>query len=130
MADGLWLPRGEREPLPNRRTAETIKANVGGQTIYTQPGLYPDGRVGEVFIRVSRQGSLVRSLYEAFAISTSMGLQYGAPLEAFVERFTGTMFDPSGLVMGHDRIKQTTSMLDYIFRELAITHLERDDLAD
>ena len=119
----------ERERLPDRRKGYTQKAIVGGHKVYLRTGEYEDGRIGEVFIDMHKEGAAFRSLMNNFAIAISIGLQYGVPLEEFVEAFTFTRFEPSGLVEGNDTIKMSTSILDYIFRELAVSYLSRNDLA-
>jgi len=119
----------ERERLPQRRKGYTQKAIVGGHKVYLRTGEYEDGRAGEIFIDMHKEGAAFRSLMNNFAIAISIGLQYGVPLEEFVEAFTFTRFEPAGLVIGNDSIKNATSVLDYIFRELAISYLGRNDLA-
>jgi ribonucleoside-diphosphate reductase alpha chain len=119
----------QRERLPNRRFGYNQKARVGGQKIYLRTGDYPDGRVGEIFIDMHKEGATFRSLMNNFAIAVSLGLQYGVPLEEFVDAFTATRFEPAGLVEGNDKITRATSILDYIFRELAVSYLGRGDLA-
>jgi ribonucleoside-diphosphate reductase alpha chain len=119
----------EREKLPNRRIGYTQKAIVGGHKVYLKTGNYPDGRLGEIFIDMHKEGAAFRSVMNALAISVSVGLQYGVPLEEFVEAFTFFRFEPSGFVQGHDRVKSATSVLDYVFRDLAIEYLGRNDLA-
>ena len=124
------LQRGERETLPNRRSGYTQKAKVGGHTIYIHTGEFAgDGRLGELFIDTAKDGAAFRSLMNCFAIATSIGLQYGVPLERFVDAFVFTKFEPMGMVQGHDRIKFSNSIIDYIFRELAISYLGREELA-
>ncbi|MEM1401334.1 MAG: vitamin B12-dependent ribonucleotide reductase, partial [Pseudomonadota bacterium] len=118
-----------RNRLPDRRKGYTQKAVVGGHKVYLRTGEYEDGSIGELFIDMHKEGAAFRSLMNNFAISVSIGLQYGVPLEEFVEAFTFTRFDPSGIVTGNDAIKMSTSILDYIFRELAISYLGRNDLA-
>jgi ribonucleoside-diphosphate reductase alpha chain len=118
-----------RERLPQRRKGYTQKAIVGGHKVYLRTGEYEDGRVGEIFVDMHKEGAAFRSLMNNFAIAISIGLQYGVPLEEFVEAYTFTRFEPSGLVEGNDAIKMSTSVLDYIFRELAISYLGRNDLA-
>ena len=118
----------EREKLPHRRKGYTQKATVGGHKVYLRTGEYEDGRIGEVFIDMHKEGAAFRSLMNNFAIAVSIGLQYGVPLEEFVEAFTFTRFEPQGIVTGNDAIKMSTSILDYTFRELAISYLDRDDL--
>ena len=119
----------EREKLPDRRKGYTQKAVVGGHKVYLRTGEYEDGRIGEIFIDMHKEGAAFRSLMNNFAISISLGLQYGVPLEEYVDAFTFTRFEPAGLVQGNDAIKNATSILDYIFRELAISYLGRNDLA-
>ncbi len=119
----------ERERLPQRRKGYTQKAIVGGHKVYLRTGEYEDGRPGEIFIDMHKEGAAFRSLMNNFAIAISIGLQYGVPLEEFVEAFTFTRFEPAGLVIGNDSIKNATSVLDYIFRELAVSYLGRNDLA-
>jgi ribonucleoside-diphosphate reductase alpha chain len=119
----------EREKLPGRRKGYTQKATVGGHKVYLRTGEYDDGRLGEIFIDMHKEGAAFRSLMNNFAIAISLGLQYGVPLEEYVDAFTFTRFEPAGLVQGNDTIKNATSILDYIFRELAVSYLERHDLA-
>ncbi len=119
----------EREKLPQRRKGYTQKAIVGGHKVYLRTGEYEDGRIGEIFIDMHKDGAAFRSLMDAFAIAISMGLQYGVPLDEFVDAFTFTRFEPAGMVIGNDSIKNATSILDYIFRELAVSYLGRHDLA-
>ena len=119
----------ERRRLPQRRKGYTQKAIVGGHKVYLRTGEYEDGNLAEMFIDMHKEGSAFRSLMNNFAIAISIGLQYGVPLEEFVEAFTFTRFEPSGMVEGNDAIKMATSILDYIFRELAISYLGRNDLA-
>ena len=119
----------ERRRLPNRRKGYTQKAVVGGHKVYLRTGEYEDGRIGEIFIDMHKEGAAFRSLMNGFAIAVSIGLQYGVPLEEFVEAFAYTRFEPSGPVQGNDTVKMASSVLDYIFRELAISYLDRTDLA-
>ncbi|HET7085011.1 MAG TPA: vitamin B12-dependent ribonucleotide reductase [Rhizomicrobium sp.] len=119
----------ERERLPHRRKSYTQKAIVGGHKVYLHTGEYEDGRLGEIFIDMHKEGAAFRSLMNNFAIAISVGLQYGVPLEEFVEAFTFTRFEPAGIVIGNDSIKSATSVLDYIFRELGVSYLGRTDLA-
>ncbi|HEX4159159.1 MAG TPA: vitamin B12-dependent ribonucleotide reductase [Rhizomicrobium sp.] len=119
----------ERERLPQRRKGYTQKAVVGGHKVYLRTGEYEDGRPGEIFIDMHKEGAAFRSLMNNFAIAISIGLQYGVPLEEFVEAFTFVRFEPAGIVIGNDSIKNATSILDYIFRELGISYLGRSDLA-
>jgi ribonucleoside-diphosphate reductase alpha chain len=119
----------ERAKLPGRRKGYTQKATVGGHKVYLRTGEYEDGQLGEIFIDMHKEGAAFRSLMNNFAIAISLGLQYGVPLEEYVEAFTFTRFEPAGLVQGNEAIKNATSILDYIFRELAVSYLERHDLA-
>jgi ribonucleoside-diphosphate reductase alpha chain len=119
----------DRERLPDRRKGYTQKAIVGGHKVYLRTGEYEDGRLGEIFIDMHKEGAAFRSLMNNFAIAISLGLQYGVPLEEYVEAFTFTRFEPAGFVQGNDAIKNATSVLDYVFRELAISYLGRADLA-
>ena len=121
--------RQARERLPERRKGYTQKANVGGHKVYLRTGEYEDGKIGEIFIDMHKEGAGFRAMMNNFAIAISVGLQYGVPLEEFVDAFTFTRFDPAGMVQGNDSIKSATSILDYIFRELAISYLDRTDLA-
>ncbi len=120
--------RAYRKRLPGRRSGYTQKAIIGGHKIYLRTGEYKDGTLGEVFLDMYKEGAAFRSLMNSFSIAISLGLQYGVPLEEFVDAFTFTKFEPNGGVCGHDRIKMSTSVIDYIFRELAITYLDRHDL--
>jgi ribonucleoside-diphosphate reductase alpha chain len=119
----------ERKRLPERRKGYTQKAIVGGHKVYIRTGEYEDGKLGEIFIDMHKEGAAFRSLMNNFAIAISIGLQYGVPLEEYVEAFTFTRFEPNGIVEGNDVIKMATSILDYIFRELAVSYLGRNDLA-
>ncbi|MGL4636865.1 MAG: vitamin B12-dependent ribonucleotide reductase, partial [Beijerinckiaceae bacterium] len=119
----------EQEKLPTRRKGYTQKAKVGGHTVFLRTGEYEDGRIGEIFIDMNKEGATLRALLNNFAIAISLGLQYGVPLEEYVEAFTFTKFEPAGMVQGNDTIKMASSILDYIFRELAISYLGRNDLA-
>ncbi|MBC7745126.1 MAG: vitamin B12-dependent ribonucleotide reductase, partial [Flavobacterium sp.] len=118
----------EKKSLPHRRTGFTQKAAVGGQTIFVRTGEYEDGTLGEIFVDMHKEGATFRSLMNCFAIAISVGLQYGVPLEEFVDKFTFTRFEPSGMVSGHANIKSSTSMIDYIFRMLGYEYLGREDL--
>ncbi|MFQ5618889.1 MAG: vitamin B12-dependent ribonucleotide reductase [Rhodospirillales bacterium] len=120
---------GERKRLPQRRKGYTQKAIVGGHKVYLRTGEYDDGSLGEIFLDMHKEGAAFRSLMNNFAIAISIGLQYGVPLEEFVEAFTFTRFEPSGIVEGNDSVKMATSVIDYIFRELAVSYLGRTDLA-
>jgi ribonucleoside-diphosphate reductase alpha chain len=117
-----------REKMPDRRTGYTQKAVVGNHKVYLHTGEYADGRLGEIFIDMHKEGAAFRSLMNNFAIAISLGLQYGVPLEEYVEAFTFTRFEPAGFVQGNERIKNATSILDYVFRELAISYLGRTEL--
>jgi ribonucleoside-diphosphate reductase alpha chain len=119
----------KRRRLPDRRAGYTQKAKIGGHTVYIRTGEYEDGNVGELFLDMHKEGAAFRSLMNCFAIAVSLGLQHGVPLEEFVEAFVFTRFEPNGMVTGNPRIKMSTSLIDYIFRELAITYLDRQDLA-
>jgi ribonucleoside-diphosphate reductase alpha chain len=118
-----------RQRLPNRRKGYTQKAKIGGHAVYLHTGEYADGRLGEIFIDMHKEGAAFRSLMNNFAMAISLGLQHGVPLDEFVEAFTFTRFEPNGIVIGNEAIKNSTSILDYIFRELAISYQGRDDLA-
>ncbi|MGD8747859.1 MAG: vitamin B12-dependent ribonucleotide reductase [Balneolaceae bacterium] len=118
-----------RQRLPNRRSGYTQKVKIGGQSVYLRTGEYENGQLGEIFIDMHREGAAFRSLTNCFAIAISLGLQHGVPLEEFVDAFVFTKFEPSGTVSGSPHVKMTTSVIDYIFRELAVTYLGRDDLA-
>ncbi len=119
----------QRRRLPDRRRGYTQKATVGGHKVFLRTGEYEDGNVGELFIDMHKEGAAFRSLMNSFAIAVSVGLQHGVPLEKFVDLFVFSRFEPSGLVTGNDRIKMATSVIDYIFRELAVSYLGRDELA-
>ncbi len=121
--------QARRRRLPQRRRGFTQKASVGGHKVYLRTGDYEDSSIGEIFLDMHREGAAFRSLMNCFAIAVSLGLQYGVPLEEYVDAFVFTRFEPSGIVSGHDRIKMATSVIDYIFRELAITYLGRNELA-
>src|SRR5690606_10451322 len=118
----------EKKNMPAKRRGFTQKASVGGQTIYVRTGEYEDGTLGEIFVDMHKEGATFRSLMNCFAIAVSVGLQYGVPLEEFVDKFTFTRFEPSGMVSGHDNIKTATSIIDYIFRMLGYEYLDRADL--
>lgn len=119
----------KRRRLPDRRTGYTQKAKINGNTVYIRTGEYENGQIGEIFIDMHKEGAAFRSLLNNFAIAISLGLQHGVPLEEFVDAFVFTRFEPSGVVTGNERIKMATSVIDYIFRELAVTYLGRGDLA-
>ena len=119
----------KRFSMPDRRKGYIQKASVGDHKVYLHTGEYEDGKIGEIFIDTSKEGELVKALMNNFAIAISLGLQYGVPLDEFVNAYVDTKFEPSGKVYGNDRIISATSILDYIFRELAISYLNREDLA-
>ncbi len=121
--------RASRQKLPERRKGYTQKAVVGGHKVYLRTGEYADGNLGEIFLDMHKEGAGFRAMMNNFAIAVSVGLQYGVPLEEFVDAFTFTKFEPAGMVQGNDSIKSATSILDYIFRELAVSYLDRTDLA-
>jgi ribonucleoside-diphosphate reductase alpha chain len=123
------IVRSNRTKLPERRKGYTQKAIVGGHKVYLRTGEYEDGKLGEIFIDMHKEGAGFRAMMNNFAIAISVGLQYGVPLEEFVDAFTFTRFEPAGMVQGNDSIKNATSILDYIFRELAVSYLDRTDLA-
>ena len=120
---------GKRFQMPDRRKGYIQKATIGDHKIYLHTGEYDDGKIGEIFIDTNKEGELVKALTNNFAIAISLGLQYGVPLEEFVDAFLDTKFEPSGKVYGNDRILSATSILDYIFRELAISYLGKEQLA-
>ena len=119
----------KRFSMPDRRKGYIQKATIGDHKVYLHTGEYEDGKIGEIFIDTSKEGELVKALMNNFAIAISLGLQYGVPLDEFINAFVGTKFEPSGKVYGNDRILSATSILDYIFRELAISYQNREDLA-
>jgi len=118
-----------RSKMPDRRKGYIQKISIGTHKIYLHTGEYDDGKVGEIFVDMNKEGELVKSLMNNFAIAISLGLQYGVPLDEFVDAFIETKFEPSGEIKGNDRILNASSILDYIFRELAISYLGREDLA-
>ena len=120
---------GKRFSMPDRRKGYIQKVQIGNHKVYLHTGEYKDGKIGEIFIDTSKEGELVKALMNNFAIAISLGLQYGVPLDEFVNAYVDTKFEPSGKVYGNDRILSATSILDYIFRELAISYLNREDLA-
>ena len=120
---------GRRFGMPDRRKGYIQKATIGDHKVYLHTGEYEDGKIGEIFIDTSKEGELVKALMNNFAIAISLGLQYGVPLDEFISAFVGTKFEPSGKVHGNDRIMSASSILDYIFRELAISYQNREDLA-
>lgn len=117
----------ERKQLPGKRGGFTQKASVGGQTIFVRTGEYEDGTLGEIFVDLHKEGATLRSLMNCFSIAVSLGLQYGVPLEEYVDKFTFTRFEPAGMVTGHDNIKNATSIIDYMFRMLGFEYLGRED---
>jgi ribonucleoside-diphosphate reductase alpha chain len=119
----------KRFSMPDRRKGYIQKATIGNHKVYLHTGEYEGGKIGEIFIDTSKEGELVKALMNNFAIAISLGLQYGVPLDEFVNAYVGTKFEPSGKVHGNDRILSASSILDYIFRELAISYLNREDLA-
>ena len=120
---------GRRFGMPDRRKGYIQKATIGDHKVYLHTGEYEDGKIGEIFIDTSKEGELVKALMNNFAIAVSLGLQYGVPLDEYISAFVGTKFEPSGKVHGNDRILGASSILDYIFRELAISYQNREDLA-
>ena len=120
---------GKRFSMPDRRKGYIQKATIGDHKVYLHTGEYEDGKIGEIFIDTSKEGELVKALMNNFAIAVSLGLQYGVPLDEFINAYVGTKFEPSGKVHGNDRILSASSILDYIFRELAISYQNREDLA-
>jgi len=118
----------DKKHLPSRRLGYVQKAKVDGQTIYLRTGNFEDNSLAEIFIDIHKEGATFRSVLNCFAIAVSIGLQHGVPLEEYVESFLFTKFEPRGLVQGHEKIKVTTSIIDYIFKELAISYLQRHDL--
>ncbi len=119
----------KRFSMPDRRKGYIQKASIGDHKVYLHTGEYEDGKIGEIFIDTSKEGELVKALMNNFAIAISLGLQYGVPLDEFISAYVGTKFEPSGKVIGNDRILSASSILDYIFRELAISYQNREDLA-
>ena len=120
---------GKRFGMPDRRKGYIQKATIGDHKVYLHTGEYEDGKIGEIFIDTSKEGELVKALMNNFAIAVSLGLQYGVPLDEFISAFVETKFEPSGKVHGNDRILSASSILDYIFRELAISYQNREDIA-
>ena len=120
---------GKRFSMPDRRKGYIQKATIGNHKVYLHTGEYEDGKIGEIFIDTSKEGELVKALMNNFAIAVSLGLQYGVPLDEFINAYVNTKFEPSGKVYGNDRILSASSILDYIFRELAISYQNREDLA-
>ncbi len=129
LKNSLSDQNNKRLGMPDRRKGYIQKATIGNHKVYLHTGEYEDGKIGEIFIDTSKEGELVKALMNNFAIAISLGLQYGVPLDEFVSAYIGTKFEPSGKVHGNDRIMSASSILDYIFRELAISYLNREDLA-
>tara|TARA_B100001559_G_scaffold319348_2_gene328514 strand:- start:121 stop:939 length:819 start_codon:yes stop_codon:yes gene_type:complete len=129
IANKIKTKIGSRFKMPDRRKGYIQKASIGEHKIYLHTGEYDDGKIGEIFIDTNKEGELVKALMNNFAIAISLGLQYGVPLDEFVDAFIDTKFEPSGKVDGNDRILSATSILDYVFRELAISYLGKEDLA-
>ena len=125
----LYKQTNNRSKMPDRRKGYIQKVSIGEHKIYLHTGEYDDGKVGEIFIDTNKEGELVKALMNNFAIAISLGLQYGVPLDEFVDAFIETKFEPSGEIKGNDRILNASSILDYIFRELAISYIGREDLA-
>jgi ribonucleoside-diphosphate reductase alpha chain len=129
VEEGARPPATVRHRLPKKRRGFTQEATVGGHKVFLRTGEYDDGSLGEIFIDMHKEGAAFRSLMNCFAISVSMGLQHGVPLDSYVEQFTFTRFEPQGPVMGHPNVKFATSMIDYIFRVLGVEYNKRYDLA-
>tara|TARA_B100000963_G_scaffold337379_1_gene333320 strand:- start:489 stop:1307 length:819 start_codon:yes stop_codon:yes gene_type:complete len=126
---GLKLNNNSRFKMPDRRKGYIQKAQIGDHKVYLHTGEYDDGKIGEIFIDTNKEGELVKAMMNNFAIAISLGLQYGVPLEEYVDAFIDTKFEPSGNVIGNDRILSASSILDYVFRELAISYLGKEELA-
>ena len=125
----LKIKNHSRFKMPDRRKGYIQKAQIGDHKVYLHTGEYDDGKIGEIFIDTNKEGELVKAMMNNFAIAISLGLQYGVPLEEYVDAFIDTKFEPSGNVIGNDRILSASSILDYVFRELAISYLGKEDLA-
>jgi len=125
----LKIKNKERFKMPDRRKGYIQKAQIGDHKVYLHTGEYDDGKIGEIFIDTNKEGELVKAMMNNFAIAISLGLQYGVPLDEYVDAFIDTKFEPSGNVIGNDRILSASSILDYVFRELAISYLGKEDLA-
>ena len=123
------IKNNDRFKMPDRRKGYIQKAQIGDHKVYLHTGEYNDGKIGEIFIDTNKEGELVKAMMNNFAIAISLGLQYGVPLEEYVDAFIDTKFEPSGNVIGNDRILSASSILDYVFRELAISYLGKEDLA-
>tara|TARA_E500000178_G_scaffold338765_1_gene379456 strand:+ start:27 stop:845 length:819 start_codon:yes stop_codon:yes gene_type:complete len=129
IASNLKLKNNLRFKMPDRRKGYIQKAQIGDHKVYLHTGEYDDGKIGEIFIDTNKEGELVKAMMNNFAIAISLGLQYGVPLEEYVDAFIDTKFEPSGNVIGNDRILSASSILDYVFRELAISYLGKEELA-
>ena len=125
----LKVKNNARFKMPDRRKGYIQKAQIGDHKVYLHTGEYDDGKIGEIFIDTNKEGELVKAMMNNFAIAISLGLQYGVPLDEYVDAFIDTKFEPSGNVIGNDRILSASSILDYVFRELAISYLGKEDLA-
>ena len=125
----LKIKNNARFKMPDRRKGYIQKAQIGDHKVYLHTGEYDDGKIGEIFIDTNKEGELVKAMMNNFAIAISLGLQYGVPLEEYVDAFINTKFEPSGNVIGNDRILSASSILDYVFRELAISYLGKEELA-
>ena len=125
----IKLKNNSRFKMPDRRKGYIQKAQIGDHKVYLHTGEYDDGKIGEIFIDTNKEGELVKAMMNNFAIAISLGLQYGVPLEEYVDAFIDTKFEPSGNVVGNDRILSASSILDYVFRELAISYLGKEELA-
>ncbi len=128
-APNLKIKNKSRFKMPDRRKGYIQKAQIGDHKVYLHTGEYDDGKIGEIFIDTNKEGELVKAMMNNFAIAISLGLQYGVPLEEYVDAFIDTKFEPSGNVLGNDRILSASSILDYVFRELAISYLGKEELA-
>ena len=129
ISSNLKLKNNSRFKMPDRRKGYIQKAQIGDHKVYLHTGEYDDGKIGEIFIDTNKEGELVKAMMNNFAIAISLGLQYGVPLEEYVDAFIDTKFEPSGNVLGNDRILSASSILDYVFRELAISYLGKEELA-
>ena len=129
ISSSLKVKNNSRFKMPDRRKGYIQKAQIGDHKVYLHTGEYDDGKIGEIFIDTNKEGELVKAMMNNFAIAISLGLQYGVPLEEYVDAFIDTKFEPSGKVIGNDRILSASSILDYVFRELAISYLGREELA-
>ena len=129
ISTNLKIKNNHRFKMPDRRKGYIQKAQIGDHKVYLHTGEYDDGKIGEIFIDTNKEGELVKAMMNNFAIAISLGLQYGVPLDEYVDAFIDTKFEPSGNVIGNDRILSASSILDYVFRELAISYLGKEDLA-